>query len=317
MDNNIKLGVSLYSLTGEFVREELNLEGCLKSVADMGFKGVEIVAAQMVPEYPNPSDKWLFKFRDLLDTYGLEPVCWSAYIDNGLRSNRDLTSEEIIQFTYNDLIYAKKTGFKMVRTQHSISPEILESMVPACEALDMKLTVEMHHPHHPGIPVWERYIEQMAKYEHLGCVPDFSIFQVRPHRLLVERLIRAGFREDRLDSVLKAHEAARPLREVVKEFSLNGQETEFTESLYEKFNPAPLEDLKTLIPVSPYIHGKFYILDDGGCDPCIPYETILPMIKNLGYKGYIAAEYEGHHFDLRVDTKKQLTNYASLFNKYI
>ena len=38
----------------------------------------------------------------------------------------------------------------------------------------------------------------MTKHTHLGVVPDFSIFQKKPHRLLVERLVRAGFREDKL-----------------------------------------------------------------------------------------------------------------------
>ena len=38
-------------------------------------------------------------------------VCWSAYIDMGIRSDRDLTPEEIIQFTRNDMIYAKKAGY--------------------------------------------------------------------------------------------------------------------------------------------------------------------------------------------------------------
>jgi sugar phosphate isomerase/epimerase len=316
MSGKIELGVSLYSLTSDYVKERTDLEGCLKAVSEMGFKGIEIVAAQMVPEYPNPSDKWLYGFRELLDKYGLTPVCYSAYIDNGLRSERDLTREEIIQFTQNDMIYAKKAGFQMVRTQHSISPEIYESMVPFCESLDMKLTIEMHHPHHPKVPVWEKYIELMHKYPHLGAVPDFSIFQIRPHRLLIERLVRAGFREDKLNAVLKAHENKQPWDDAAKELELTPEESQFTEDLYHKFDPTPLSELETLIPVSPYIHGKFYILD-GEEDTCIPYDEILPKTQALGYEGFIAAEYEGHHFDMTVDMREQLNRYAAIFNKYI
>jgi len=317
MNDKIELGVSLYSLTSEFVTEKMGLEDCLRAVAEMGFKGIEIVAAQTVPEYPNPSDKWLFEFRDLLANYDLKPVCYSAYIDNGLRPDRDLNHDEIVQFTYNDMLYAKKAGFSMIRTQHSISPQILEEMVPACEKLDIMLTIEMHHPHHPRVEVWEKYIELMNKYEHLGVVPDFSIFQRKPHRLLVERLVRAGFREDKLNSVLEYHEKGIPCENAIGELSLNAEEAQFTRDLYEKFNPTPLDDLKTLIPITPYIHGKFYILDNGEFDPCIPYDKILPMIQDLGYKGYIAAEYEGHHFDMSVDARQQLRYYASIFNKYI
>lgn len=251
MDNNIKLGVSLYSLTTDYVKKNLDLEGCLKSVADMGFQGIEIVAAQMVPEYPNPSDRWLYEFRDLLQKYNLQPVCYSAYIDMGMRSERDMNREEIMQFTYNDMLYAKKAGFQMVRTQHAISPEILEAMVPACEALDMKLTIEMHHPHHPKVPVWEKYLALMNKYEHLGVVPDFSIFQNRPHRLLVERLVRAGFRKEKLDGVLKAHEQQQPWADAARELALTKEETDFTEALYEKFTPCPLEESLEVLSRSP------------------------------------------------------------------
>ena len=318
MQDKIKLGVSLYSMTTDYVQKNLDLEGCLKAVHDMGFKGIEIVAAQMVPEYPNPSGKWLFEFRDLLDKYELTPVCYSAYIDMGMRTERDMNREEIMQFTYNDMIYAKKAGFQLVRTQHAISPEILEAMVPACERLDMKLTIEMHHPHHPKVPVWEKYIELMHKYPLLGVVPDFSIFQDRPHRLLLERLVRAGFRQEKLDGVVKAQAAGQPWEDAAKELELTPEEAEFTVSLYEKFTPCPLEEsLETVIPVAPYIHGKFYVLDNGEFDPSIPYDKILPKIKALGYEGFIAAEYEGHHFDMTVDTREQLRNYASIFHKYL
>lgn len=316
MSGNVKLGVSLYSLSGDYIKGRMTLEDCLKAVSEMGFRGVEIVAAQMVPEYPNPSDQWLYYFRELLDKYGLEPVCWSAYIDNGLRSDRDCTREEIVQFTYNDLLYAKKAGFPLVRTQQSISPAILESMVPACEQLNMRLAIEMHHPHHPAVPVWQEYIALMQRYDCLGVVPDFSIFQNRPHRLLVERLVRAGFRPEKLDAVLSMHAEGAPAEGLV-ELALSAEELAHAEALYEKFNPCALDALDTLIPISPYIHGKFYILDDAQIDPCIPYEQILPRIDALGYKGYIAAEYEGHHFDMSVDVRAQLARYASIFNRYL
>ena len=158
---NIHLSASLYSLSSCFVKEQLSFEGCLKAVKDIGFKGIELVAAQMMPEYPYPSDRWLGGLKEQLQQYDLKPICYSAYIDYGIRSDRDLTEAEIIQFTVNDMIYAKKAGFPLVRTQHSISPEIYEKMLPYCEKLDMKLGIEMHHPHHPKVPVWERYLDLM------------------------------------------------------------------------------------------------------------------------------------------------------------
>ena len=151
----------------------------------------------------------------------------------------------------NDMIYAKKAGFEIVRTQHAISPKILESMIPYCEKLDIKLTVEMHHPHNPYVPVWEEYIKLMQNKGggYLGIVPDFSIFQVKPHKLLIERLISAGFRKEKLDDVLKLHEEGASLEET-KTLGLSDREKEFSEDIYEKFNPTPIGDLDILIPSS-------------------------------------------------------------------
>lgn len=315
---NIQLGASLYGMTSDYVTGKLDLEGCVKTLKDIGFDGIEIVAAQMVPEYPFPSDKWLAQFKELLAKYDMKPLCWSAYIDYGMRTDRDMNREEIIQSTVNDLIYAKKAGFNLVRTQHSISPEILESMIPYCEKMDMILAVEMHHPHHPHVPVWEQYLELMngKGKGRLGVVPDFSIFQVKPHKLLIKRLIQAGFREDKLESVLKLHAEKAPLKET-EALGLTKEEAEFTEGLYEKFNPTSIDDLALMIPATPYIHGKFYYLENGEIDECIPFEKILPKIKQLGYNGAIAAEYEGHHFDMKIDLVQQFTYFKSIFNKYL
>ncbi len=52
MKQDIKLGISLYSFSTEYIHEKLDLEGVLKKAKDMGYEGIEIVAAQMVPEYP-------------------------------------------------------------------------------------------------------------------------------------------------------------------------------------------------------------------------------------------------------------------------
>ena len=34
-------------------------------------------------------------------------------------------------------------------------------MIPYCKQLDMKLTIEMHHPHHFDVPVWQEFFEIM------------------------------------------------------------------------------------------------------------------------------------------------------------
>lgn len=314
---NIKLGITLYSLTPEYIQGKLDLEGLLRRVKELGFEGIEIVASQMVPEYPYPSDEWLAGFKALLQKYELTPVCWSAYVDMGIRTDRDMTEEEIVQSTINDLIYAKKAGFPMVRTQHAISPAIFRRMIPVCKRLGVKLTIEMHHPHHPEVPVWKEYLDIMRGEGKgiLGVVPDFSMFQHHPHQLYINQAVEHGFRKDRLAEVIAKHDGNEPLEQVLSP-DMTPFEREVTEEIYHKFNaPARMEQWKDIIGCAFYIHGKFYYLPEEGPDPCIPYREILTTIRSLGYQGYIAAEYEGHHFDMGLDTTEQLRRYVRQYRQ--
>ncbi len=315
--NDIKLGISLYSFSTEFIHEKLDFEGILKKAHDMGYQGVEIVAAQMVPEYPYPSDEWLAECKALLTKYELEPVCWSAYIDMGIRGDRDLTEEEIVQFTVNDLIYAKKAGFPMVRTQHAISPKIFREMLPYCKQLGVKLTIEMHHPHHPEVPVWKEYFEIMKGEGRgwLGFVPDFSIFQTMPHKLYLDQAISFGCRPEKLAEIVELHRQKADYS-VVANGDFNEIEKHTAEEMFGKFSaPAKMEQWKDMIDCAFYMHGKFYYLDNDDHDPCIPFEEIVAEVKRLGYKGYIASEYEGHHFDETIDSEEQLRHFVALMTK--
>ena len=227
MNTDIKIGVSLYSLTTQFIHGELDLEGCLKAVHDMGYKGVEIVAAQMVPDYPFPSDEWLYHFRGLLEKYDLEPVCWSAYID-------------------------------------------------------------------------------------MGFVPDFSIFQYMPHELYLRQAVEFGCRKDKLDEIVKLHVEGGNLEKLE-----NGDFTEiekiYGREMFGKFNhPATIEQFKDVADCIFYVHGKFYYLDNDKHDPCIPYEELIPKLVSYGYKGYIASEFEGHHFYSDVNCVEQLGHYVAM-----
>ncbi len=317
--SKIKLGVSLYSFSTEFIHETLDLEGTLKKARDMGYKGIELVAAQMVPEYPYPSHEWLAYLKELLAKYELEPVCWSAYIDMGIRGDRDLTEEEIKLFTINDMIYAKEAGFPMVRTQHAISPKIFKEMIPYCKKLGVKLTIEMHHPHHPEVPVWQEYFDIMANEGKgwLGFVPDFSIFQTMPHKLYLDQAISFGCRPEKLEEIVSLHAQGADL-DIVMNGDFNEIEKHTAEEIHGKFSaPARVDQLKDIIDYAFYIHGKFYYLDNDDHDPCIPFEDVVTTIRDLGYEGYIASEYEGHHFDETIDSAEQLDHFVKLMTKLI
>jgi len=49
---DIKLGVTLYSFTYEYVTGKYSLEDCVREAAELGVDGYEIVATQMIPSLP-------------------------------------------------------------------------------------------------------------------------------------------------------------------------------------------------------------------------------------------------------------------------
>ena len=314
MADKIRYGVTLYSYSNEYVNGILSFEEILRTVKAQGYTGIELVASQMVPGYPYPSDEWLAQLKALLGEIGLEPVCWSAYIDMGIRSDRDLTEDEIIQFTVNDLICAKKAGFPMVRTQHAISPKIFRKMIPFCKQLDMKLTIEMHHPHHPEVPVWKELIEIMRGEGKgvLGFVPDMSIFQNHPHEPWIQEALNEGCRKEVLDAMLEKHATQRP-REEILAGDLSKIEQFYGAQLIEDYDGATqVEQLRELMDCVFYMHGKFYYINDNLEEIAIPYQEILTMVKDSGYEGYIACEYEGHHFDTQISAVDQLDRYEAM-----
>ena len=60
--------------------------------------------------------------------------------------------------------------------------------------------------------------------------------------------------------------------------------------------PGLLQELKDIIPYSFEMHGKFHYIDEGGSEPSIPYEEILPVLRDSGFDDYLICEYEDELF---------------------
>lgn len=320
MKREIELCLTLYALSAEYTTGRFTLEDCLRKAKQMGYSGIELVASQMVPEYPHPSKAWMDELKDLLMKYNLEPVCYSAYIDMGTHSDRDLTEDEIIQSTIDDMCYAKYMGFQLVRTQHAISPAIFKKMQPYAKKLGIILTIEMHAPHNPEVDVWKEYLEIMKGGEgYLGVVPDFSIFAESPHKLhLIQAVEDFGCRKEKVEEIVAKHKAG-----VDKKVLLAGDymeaEKNFIDDVFHTYGngKAHLEWLDQVLPYTVYIHGKFWYLEEDEIDNTIPCDKILPIIKRSGYKGYIASEYEGHHFSEKIDSCEQLQRWVNMSNRIL
>ena len=316
----IDLSVSLYSFSIKFFDRSYDLEACVKKAHELGFKGVEIVAAQMIENYPNPTDEWCEWFKGILKKYDMQPLSYSAYIDMGQHTGRDLTEDEIIQCTLNDIIFAHRLGFHIVRTQHAISPAILEKMIPYAKKWNVWIGVELHAPHNCQVGVWKEYFKLFDRVgsDYIGVVPDMGIFQEHPHELFKTVAKEAGFSATQVEDFITDFEQGMIKEDLIEKWQISAKaQLDVIENMYGTFHKATLEDFDIMIPHSKYIHGKFYYINEEEKDTCIPYEKIVEKIKALGFNGHIAAEYEGHFSDGTVDCVEQLGRYSRMMHKLL
>ena len=93
--SKVKTGITLFSLGTPYLKGELDLEGVIRTAAELGAEGYEIVATQMIPSYPFVSDEFVEFINKCKEKYGIGPICYSANMDRGMLKDRDLTEDEV------------------------------------------------------------------------------------------------------------------------------------------------------------------------------------------------------------------------------
>ena len=156
---NVKTGITLFSLTEPYVKGELDLEGVIRTAAELGAEGYEIVAAQMIPSYPYVSDEFVAFIEKCKEKYGIGPICYSANMDRGMLKDRDLTEDEMVARAITDIISANKLGCTVMREQYLLSPSGLVRIAPYAEAYNVHVGIEIHNPESPITPSILDYVE--------------------------------------------------------------------------------------------------------------------------------------------------------------
>ena len=82
--SKVKTGITLFSLGTPYLKGELDLEGVIRTAAELGAEGYEIVATQMIPSYPFVSDEFVEFINKCKEKYGIGPICYSANMDRGM-----------------------------------------------------------------------------------------------------------------------------------------------------------------------------------------------------------------------------------------
>lgn len=301
---NVKLGATLFCYGTEYARYEFDFEECVKQAALAGATGYEIVGTQMIPSYPNVSDEFLGLVEKLRRKYGIGPVGYGANNDKGMRPDRNLTDDEMLADAITDLKAANKLGCKVMRVQYMMSPEAFRRLAPYAELFDVKCGIEIHNPETPASPKMQEYLKVIkeTRSEYLGFVPDFGFLSVAPNKPHWIKALQAGVSEEHLEMAAQMRRDGVPQEEAGKKLMEAGAHPAIMGTLagmygFVQFHdrkdlPGLLQELKDIIPYSFEMHGKYHYLSEDCVEPSIPYEEILPVLKESGFDGYLICEYE-------------------------
>lgn len=298
------LGTTLYSFTNEWVTARYTLTELLEHVAATGIgPGVELVGFQSIRGFPHLESSFIDEFRSTVDRLGLVPTSLAANIDIAIRRDRDLTTDERVEYTVPQIEAARLLGFPVVRIQIGADPATLERLVPYAEKAGVKLGMEIHAPEGPVTPKVRAVSEVYDRIDSdlLGFIPDFSSTMHRISAGLAQTYVEAGLpaellpelqriwasdggQGERLGEFIALAESrgvpAATASVVASAFTMNGHERP--------------EEWVELMPRIFHIHAKFYDIDENGDEPSIDYFRNLGPILRAGFTGSISSEWEAH-----------------------
>lgn len=323
----IKLGMTSYSFQDELAIGLMSLEDTMAALAAIGGTGYEAILEQVLPKgnFMNLSDSFVSYWNELLAKYSLEATCADIFDDFNLYRNRTLSEKEQLEYIVHYLKVANRLGFKTIRVLCNTPISVLDKALPIAEDLNLKLGLEIHAPLSMKTQWALNWQELLYKKnaKNGGFIPDFGIFGLRPLTLNVARAIRNGANPEICDFIVEEYKKNAKKRAETGEIIASATAEEMLDNgpagskeLAEKVlkmgggkeelalvnarlcydNPLWLVEVLDLII---HVHGKFYdMVEDGKggyTDPNIDTETVIRVLRDNGYDGYISSEYEGSH----------------------
>ena len=322
---DIKRGVSLYSYQQEYYLRQMDLEDCIKAVADMGADGIELISEAMIPNFPNPPQSWVERWFSLMDKYHTVPTCYDAFMDGQIYDGVSITDDEAVGMMERDIRLAARLGFKIMRVLCAVPLRIIERALTCAERYNIIMGIEVHAPFKLGTPWLDEYIDFIRKTgtKHFGIIPDLGIFVERPVRILERKHIRHGATPEIVEFISRSYTERKTREDIMPEvmrMNPNEEDLKWAKEAFDYTYCDP-ELLAKYIPYIVHVHGKMYEMEDG-IEYSIPTDKVIRVLKENGWKGYINTEYEGqrHYHDIPdwdVDSVMEVREHHKMMKRYI
>ena len=296
----------MFSFTNEYLNLEHSFEDLIAQVAVRGLgPGLEIIGFSHVRGFPQVTDRFAERFRELMAQHRLTPTCLSVNADVAIRRGTIMSDEQAAAYFEPQIRAAAKLGFPVVRTQLAAGPGALERLLPLAEKLQVKMGPELHAPWTLEAPAIVAYRElyERVKSPFLGFIPDFGASAKALPPSYLDYLREAGMPEDLLALAVGLWtgpgETQWKRDEFARRASALHAEPSVVSALSVMFSILSPQNARVWLEIMPqiiHVHCKFYDFDAAGNEPCIPYEELLPVFVEGGYRGYMSSEWEGHMY---------------------
>jgi len=305
----MRVGVSLFSFTTEYLRRRYTLEELLERVGilELG-PGVELVGFQSIRGFPVVAGATARRFRAALEANGLEPVCVGGSADVAARSDRERTEDELVEYGEAQIEAAAMLGFGALTLQVTTPLGAIRRLVPVAErhALVLGLEIGGHFlADDPTIAAAHELMEELDT-PSLGFVLDFGVSTRALSPAAVEAQRRRGMHEDAialvLDAYARAHARERAISairaQLVERIAAfdDPEATTFAWRTTVLFGHEDPEAWAPLVPRIVHVHAKAFESDAHGGDPTVDVPALVAVLKDGGYDGWLMSEWEGHLF---------------------
>lgn len=285
----------------------MTLEDGIAASAGMGALGIETVAEQMMPGFPNLPDAFYEQWHTWMDRYGTRPTAHDMFLDTKRWPGRLLTHEEMVASVRRDIDHAAKLGCEVIRVVVNTPPEVVDACVPYAADKEVKLAFEVHPPWHFDHELIQRHLAVYERYgpQWVGFMPDMGIFTRRFPRRQAERLIRDGATERIIEHVVEVYDSSaggtgppadlRWLRDDVERMGGNKHDLQAAAGAAWLIWTDPRR-MRDFMPYIHHVHAKFFEVTDEGSEYAIPYEEVVPVLLEGGFTGSFSSEYEGQRW---------------------
>lgn len=321
----IRRGVSFYSYQDEYYNGQLDAEGMIRRTAEMGAEGIEIISEAIIPNFPNPPESWVNQWFSWMEKYHTKPVAFDMFMDGQLYDGVDIPDDRAVEILEMNIRLAARLGFKVLRVVYTIPLRIIEKALPCAERYNVVMGIELHPPFQLCTPQVDQYVDFIKRTgtKFFSLIPDFGIFVEKVVPFHEEKAIRRGATLETVKTISRCYADKVPYEEMLRliaPMNPTDKDLAWAKQAY-SYTYCDPKLLVNYIPYISHIHAKVLDMRDG-VDPSIDNETIIKVLKDNNWSGYVCTEYEGQRifhdqFDVDVDNLSIIEENQKMLKRYI